>query len=512
MLVMAIFTGVARADSLDSIQELEARIAEGDAEAMGRLGQMYVQGKEIEQNVSLGLELMHAAIENGSDRTAGRLGMMYYRGLDLERDYAAAYEYLLKSSETWTIARTALNWLFYDSQPVIVFDEVKAAAENGDIQAQYDLGELYLNSLEGEVNVDKAQEWLAKAAEKGHVRAQMRLGLFYQGNGIQGHQYDDPEKMVYWLEKAAAQGDLFAMLSLVSIYTNFKPDFVGARKWLLKFAEMGHTDAYSSLADFYYVGDLVAQDYVEALRLYLLAAADDSIHAMQRLADMYAQGLGTAPDIEESQYWRLKAAYAMVPDAQYRLAEIYLEGDKLNLNQAREWRERAFDEPGLGAIHRLANYHEQQVPVEKDIDEALRWHALAALNGHAGAALFLGRVYGEWADSYGVEQDYTLAAKWYALIAEMKVVPINYILECGEAQAALARMYIKGQGVPRDLVRAYILAAKACTNDPYGGIDGYVAKYLLRKYLPAEMSKAELEHAQALLQAEGIGREQYPQP
>lgn len=117
MLVLAIFAGGAQAETLDYIKKLEAQIAEGDADAMGRLGQMYVQGIEIEKNVSLGLELIHAAIENGSDRASRGLGMMYYRGVDLERDYAKAYEYLLKSSETNTIGRTVLNWLYYDSQP-----------------------------------------------------------------------------------------------------------------------------------------------------------------------------------------------------------------------------------------------------------------------------------------------------------------------------------------------------------------------------------------------------------
>lgn len=514
MLVMAIFAGGVRAENVNVIKELETRITEGDAEAMGQLGQMYVQGIEIEKNVPLGLELMQAAIEKGSDLAARRLGMMYYRGVDLPRDYAAAYAYLLKSSENSTIARNILNWLYYGSQPVMVFDEVKAAAESGDIEAQYDLGNLYLTSLEGQANMDEAQKWLTKAAEKGHVKALMNLYLIYQG--MWSKEYLDPEKIVYWLEKAATQGDPLAMVFLSGVYSVFdfgvEHDFARALQWHFKLAEMGYTEVYGELADLYYDGSLVEQDYIEALRLYLLAANGGNPSAMQKLSDMYAQGLGTAPDIKESQHWRLKAAYAMVPEAQYRLAEIYLEGGNLYPNQAQEWRQRAFDEPGLGAIHRLANYYEQQVPAEKDMDEALRWYALAALNGHARAALFLGRIYGERAGSYGVKQDYTLAAKWYALIAEMKDKPQLYSFETGEAQSALARMYSKGQGVPRDLVRAYILAAKAYINNPFGGIDDYVIKYLLRKHLPAEMSKAELEQAQALLQAEGVGREQYPQP
>lgn len=512
-LIMFLVTGWAQAEEFDPVKELEAQIAQGDADAMGSLGLMYIRGEEIPQDVPKGLELLHAGVENGSHRAAGRLGMLYYRGQYVKRDYAKAYEYLARGAEGWGIARNVMSWLYYDGQPVMVFAEVKAAAEAGDTEAQYDLGQLYQSPLEGEVNLDEAVKWYTKAAEKGYLKAQLALSFIHQGmwsSDDPEDKYTDPEKQIYWLEKAAAQGNVDAMWTLAGVYSRdnrgIKPDFARAREWYLKAAQNGNTWAYEQLAYFYYKGELTQQDYAEALRLYLLAAEGGNSSAMGTVADMYAEGLGTEPDAAEARRWRLKEAYAMVPFAQDQLGDIYYKGDenvKFNEKQAKSWREMALDEPGLGAVHMLANYYEQKVPVKKDMDEALRWYKLAAQNGHLNTALQLGRMYGMEADYYGLKRDDAEAAKWYALGAEKGDM---------YAQYALALMYIRGEGVPRDLVQAYVLMAKAYVNDTYDSLEANVMKYVLRKALPAEMSPAEISRAQKLLEAEGISTHQYLKP
>ncbi|MFO0485271.1 MAG: tetratricopeptide repeat protein [Sphingobacteriia bacterium] len=96
------------------------------------------------------------------------------------------------------------------------------AAEQGDSDAQYDLGLLYqegkvappetpqafrwvakLLKMPGSEGYKQAAYWWKKAAEQNHVVAQYKLGLLYkEGRGVP----KDEEKAHYWFLKAAEQG------------------------------------------------------------------------------------------------------------------------------------------------------------------------------------------------------------------------------------------------------------------------------------------------------------------
>ena len=60
------------------------------------------------------------------------------------------------------------------------FTSLRKAAEQGDIDAQYELGNCYYNGRG--VSEDKAEavKWYRKAAEQGHVNAQYQLGFLYE--------------------------------------------------------------------------------------------------------------------------------------------------------------------------------------------------------------------------------------------------------------------------------------------------------------------------------------------
>src|SRR6266498_326708 len=55
------------------------------------------------------------------------------------------------------------------------------AAENGDIEAQYNLASLYYEGKGTEKNLEKAFYWYQKAAKNGHKFAQIILALYYNG-------------------------------------------------------------------------------------------------------------------------------------------------------------------------------------------------------------------------------------------------------------------------------------------------------------------------------------------
>src|SRR5687768_6698583 len=68
-------------------------------------------------------------------------------------------------------------------------------AENGDIEAQYNLAILYENDERTGKNLEKAFYWNQKAAENEHIKAQYNLAIAYEnGKGTEKNL----EKAFYW--------------------------------------------------------------------------------------------------------------------------------------------------------------------------------------------------------------------------------------------------------------------------------------------------------------------------
>jgi len=77
---------------------------------------------------------------------------------------------------------------------------VTQAAEQGDAEAQYSLGQMFLTGNGAAQDAGQAAYWLRKAAEQGVVIAQYKLGEMYMaGNGVP----QSIEQATYWFRKAA---------------------------------------------------------------------------------------------------------------------------------------------------------------------------------------------------------------------------------------------------------------------------------------------------------------------
>jgi TPR repeat protein len=77
------------------------------------------------------------------------------------------------------------------------------SAENGNSDAQYKLGLLYLTGNGALQDFAEAAKWLKLAAEQGYALAQYELGLIYRvGHGVAV----DPIQSYVWLNLAAAAG------------------------------------------------------------------------------------------------------------------------------------------------------------------------------------------------------------------------------------------------------------------------------------------------------------------
>ncbi|MGH8570911.1 MAG: tetratricopeptide repeat protein, partial [Gammaproteobacteria bacterium] len=81
--------------------------------------------------------------------------------------------------------------------------EFGRAADNGDRNAQYNVGLMHLKGQGVAVNDQEAVRWFRKAAGLGQVEAQTFLGALYaDGQGVA----QDYEQAAYWLAMAAEAG------------------------------------------------------------------------------------------------------------------------------------------------------------------------------------------------------------------------------------------------------------------------------------------------------------------
>lgn len=112
---------------------------------------------------------------------------------------------------------------------------------------------------------------LKAAADKGHKKAQYRVGLCYdKGRGVT----EDDAKAVAWYQKAVDQGYAKAQYQLGKCYKN---------------------------------GEGIAKDEKKAVELFMLAAKQDNGDAQYQLAKCYLKGKGVAKDEAKAKSWLKKA-------------------------------------------------------------------------------------------------------------------------------------------------------------------------------------------------------------
>ena len=121
-----------------------------------------------------------------------------------------------------------------------------------------------------------AFEEFRASAEQGHIDAQFNLGLMYeQGIGVG----KDERQAIAWYRKAAEQGNSNAQFNLAVLYENGRGsavDFKQANQWYRKAAAQGDALAIGNLGMLYMRGQGVQADKIAGLALLLLSATMDN--------------------------------------------------------------------------------------------------------------------------------------------------------------------------------------------------------------------------------------------
>lgn len=107
------------------------------------------------------------------------------------------------------------------AQETAILQESRRRAEEGDTQAQFDLGDDYYFGHSVVQDYAEAFRWFSHAAEKGHSQAQANLGvMFALGRGTERNFIE----AVKWLRLAAVQGNAKAEEALRTFYKKLTPE------------------------------------------------------------------------------------------------------------------------------------------------------------------------------------------------------------------------------------------------------------------------------------------------
>ena len=174
------------------------------------------------------------------------------------------------------------------------------SAKQGNSDAQFQLGSMYLTGDGIEKNIKKAFDYMRKAAEAGDATAQFNMGSFALPS--------DSNFAYSWFLKSANQGYAPAELRIgLYYYSGDKPvnqDYLEAYKWLEKSANQENSDAQYMLGTMYLSGDGVKQNHVESLEWYEKSAKNGNSKAMVQVGWSYFDGTGV--DLNKkiaSKYW-----------------------------------------------------------------------------------------------------------------------------------------------------------------------------------------------------------------
>ena len=331
------------------------------------------------------------------------------------------------------------------------FGKYEKLAEQGDAEAQFNLGWMYSKGRGVLKNISKSFYWYEKSAEQGYTDAQNNLGFMYLQ--VQGDPKNH-EKAFEWYKKAAKQGHADAQYNVGMMYSvgqGVLKNVDKAFEWYKKSAEQGHADAQLNVGWMYSQGLGIPKSDNKAFEWYKKSAEQGDSQAQLNVGMMYSVGQGVLKNVDKAFEWIKKAAEQGDSDAQNNLGFMYLQvqGNPKNHEKAFEWYKKAAEQGNKKAQYNLGLMYEKGKGVSQDYKKAFFWLEKAAEQGDANAQALLGALN---ALGLGVSKSDDEAFEWYKKAAKKGD---------SHAQYELGVMYSQGDIVSKDVGEAFKLFKKS---------------------------------------------------
>ena len=313
----------------------------GHIDAQRSLAWIYERGEGIPRNSSEALKWYLLVAENNDANAQSAIGSLHQYGGDgsVAIDLDKAREWHLKAAElgnAWSQYTLGFMYEFgegvpFDRQQAIAWYEKAAAGKLIDAQkALKRLNDATVESQGTSKSPDADQvsqksaalsnnpaevKFLARKqkAEEGDIQAQYELGMSYQYGRKSGYGVDrDPASAISWYEKAALDGHILSQNRLAAMYATgdgVDKDIPQAIRWFRMAADKGNDIAQNYLADFLLKIAKTPEERLEAISWYEKAADQGLAEAQKNLGLVYQFGVGgTTPDTVKARDWLEKAA------------------------------------------------------------------------------------------------------------------------------------------------------------------------------------------------------------
>ena len=300
------------------------------------LAGLYAKGQGVEKDLKHAFELYHASAIQGNPYASYEMAKMFRDGTGTKKSAGQAEEHFQDAFSGFQVLEEQshddklqyrLGQMLYqgigtegDEEEAVRYWQ--QAAKLGNVNAQYALGKLWLDTGTGDVQ--QAAAWLEKAANAGNTSAQYVLAKLYL-EGRLGEK--DVEKAGKLFQKAAEQGNGFAAYRLGRLYLEgeeIPKDMVAAVWWLTEAAEQELPSAQYTLGCLYLKGEEIPRDMAKAVAWLQKAALQGNEYVQYRLGSLYLLGEDVPQDLEEAIRWLELSADQGNQYAQYTLGKLFL--------------------------------------------------------------------------------------------------------------------------------------------------------------------------------------------
>ena len=437
------------------------------------LGVCYELGKFVEEDMEYAEILYEKAAKYGDEDAKKRLKSGKLVEPSAPKEEEEEEEDYENDNENVALARD----YFLRKKYKKAFPLFEQEARDGNSEAQYYLGLMYLGGYGVKEDPKSAAIWFGKAAKQGHKDAQEYIDDIQEGEEVEqeierteraiksdlemeadfsimepyeiynigvdylngtGGKPVDPEKALEYFLEAAEQGHISAQNNAGTCYYHGKgveENNAEAEYWYKKAAENGHVPAFSPLAEIYHKGYLGEPDCEKAVYWYEKAATTENnsmVHAQEMLVDLYSDEDEAIADAEKAVYWLQVLAENGNKDAQEKLTVLdvsvdpgvlalaYLKGEsgwEQDDRKARYWRGKAVENGNEGFMLSYGLALIEGKHIEKNCKEGMKWieQAIEAGEYYTEMMLLLGELYEKGEE---VEKDYKKALHYYKMAHE----------------------------------------------------------------------------------------------
>ena len=438
----------------------------GDPYSMFHVAVCYHEGRGVDKNLEKSIEYFKMACGKdcglkGTDTPEGCLGFFYIIGEGVEKNSVVGEQYLLQAVELGDFrACKNLGFLYFSGDGIernyekaLKYYEKAVSLDESCADCWVRIGYQYQHGLGTPRDTKRAFECYQNAANAGIANGFNNLGACYMDGW--GCEKDETKALEYY-KLAVEHGSSFAYANIGDIYysgsSGVEQDINTALDYYKKAYDLGQGIGAFKIGTLYLYGRKVKQDFSKAFEYLSLAAEKGYSKAMNDLGTMYEHGYSVPQDYNKAYEWYLKAdgnESNGVSQSNIGYLYYYGRGVEKNLSKAAQWFQRADEMNYTSATYQLALMYSSGNGIELNYFEAFRLFRKAALQGHAGAQVALGNAY---CAGKGVKRDMGEAVFWWKKASSVGRQEPFFNIGCA---------LIKGEGVVKNDAEAIDWLQKA---------------------------------------------------